>query len=374
MAKLPETFDWRKSPAHIDLLGKFVKPRNLAQVMSWQYLNDALNENPKEAIERFVRDEALVASNLNETLDCAFTAAELKKIAKEQQSVKQTGSKAELAERLIAADRSKMETLVSKIKVMKCSTQALKLVEEFEQRKQQALDEAKQQSFEALLRGDAKGAYKAFLAYQKAYVDSEFQSQTVVIDGLCIVLSSEPKVLGEMSQSDLTGLRAAACMPDLWFGESSANWLPPGFTTHLQSNAIAINYLKCNARMREDLARYSEFAERVRLVFDENDIDSCELCLKLNGKVFDRAAFPELPCENCTSETGCKGRIESDFETEREGVSFKVIVSDEDSVEVNPIADDDAFEKLSQIKKMLDNSLITEEQYEKKKSEILSRL
>jgi len=97
MPKLPTSFDWRKSPAHIDLLGKFVKPRDIAQVMNWQYLKDTIKENTKEAIGRFIQDGALVICELDEILDCAFTASELKKMAREQ-GLKQTGTKVELVE------------------------------------------------------------------------------------------------------------------------------------------------------------------------------------------------------------------------------------------------------------------------------------
>ena len=372
MAKLPASFDWRKSPAHIDLLGKFVKPRDIAQVMNWQYLKDTIKESPKEATERFIHNGALVTCEIDEILDCAFTASELKKMAREQ-GLKQTGTKAELIERLVDSDHSKMEKLTSKFRIMKCSPQALALVEEFEQRKQQALDVAKQKSFEALLKGDARGAYKAFLAYQREYIDPGLESQTYEIEKLNFILSSSPKVLGKISQTDLANLRAATCMPTLWYGEPPENWLPDNFTTHVKSNTVAINYLKCNAEIREDLARYGDYAKKVKLVFDENDIDSCEWCLKLNGRIFDLKEFPELPFENCTSETGCKCRVESVFEEDEEsGVVFRVVMSDDDLTDDE--TDDDAFAKLSQLKKMLDNGLITEEDYQKKKDEILSRM
>ena len=378
MAKLPANFDWRKSPAHIDLLGKFIKPRDVAQVLNWQYLKDSIKENPKDAIKRFIREGILITCELDEILDCAFTASDLKKMAKEE-GLKTTGTKAELGERLITANRSKMDQATSKLKIMKCSPQAREFVENFEQSKQQALESAKQKSFELLLNGDAREAYKVFLACQREYIMPELEARTYEIEKLNFILTSAPKVLGNINSSDLANLRAATCMPVLWYNEPAESWLPENFVSAVKSNKVAINYLKCNAEVREDLARYGNYAKKVKLTFDENDIESCALCLKLNEKVFDLKDFPELPFENCTSETGCKCRVDSVFDEDEDGERglFKIVISGDDEADENEGEDDtedDAFAKLSQLKKMLDNGLITDEEYQKKKSEILSRM
>jgi len=84
MAKLPADFDWRKSPAHMDLLSKFIKPRDVAQVMGWQYLKHAIKEDPRETIERFIRDGTLIPSGLEATLNRVFTVAQLKEMLKER--------------------------------------------------------------------------------------------------------------------------------------------------------------------------------------------------------------------------------------------------------------------------------------------------
>src|SRR5437867_3317181 len=127
MPKLPAHFDWRKSPAHVELLRKFIKPRDLAQVLNWQYLKDSIKENPKDAIERYLRESILITCALDEILDCVFTASDLKKLSKED-GLKTTGTKAELVERLMTANRSKMENATSRLKIMKCSPQAREFV------------------------------------------------------------------------------------------------------------------------------------------------------------------------------------------------------------------------------------------------------
>jgi hypothetical protein len=102
MAKLPANFDWRKSPAHIDLLGYFIKARDIETVLHWDYLKNAIKQNPKDVIERFLREGVLITCELDEILDCVFKVPDLQKMAKEE-GLKTTGTKAELVERLVTA-------------------------------------------------------------------------------------------------------------------------------------------------------------------------------------------------------------------------------------------------------------------------------
>jgi len=101
MPPLPEDFDWRQSRAHVKLLSHFVKPRDEAQVLGWQFVREGLKEKTKSALERFRREGCLVPATVEESLDCLFTAAELKAALKKV-GAKQTGAKAELIERLVA--------------------------------------------------------------------------------------------------------------------------------------------------------------------------------------------------------------------------------------------------------------------------------
>ena len=313
MAKLPTNFNWRESSAHIDLLDKFVKPRNVAQVLTWQYLPETLKETTKDALERFIREGVLKNCDIEDALYCAFTAVDLKKMAKEQ-GVSLAGTKAELIERLIASDRVKMGNVVSKLQIMKCTPQAAEFVLAYQEKLQRALESTKQKCFDLLLKGQAKEAYKVFLAYQREYIEPGFESRTYAIEKMNFILTSKPKVLNPISLLDLQSLRAAICMSVLFYNEPSDKWIPDNFTTHLKSNIVAINYLKVNAELREELSQIEKYAKKARIVFDDNDVDSCELCTKLNGKMLDLKDFPELPFENCTSDVGCRCRIETTYD------------------------------------------------------------
>jgi len=377
MAKLPANFDWLKSPIHVNLIGEFRKPRDVTQSWKWGYLKYVLKEDPKDAIERFIREGMLITCELEEILNFKFTVSDLKKMAKEE-GLKTYFTKAELVEHLITVNRSRMERITSNLKIMKCSQQAIERVENSEQIKQQALESAQQESFELLLKGDVKEAYKAFLAYERRYNRNEFEARTRDIEKMNFILTSAPKVLGNINSSDLASLRAAVCMPVLWFTELAEDWLPANFVSTVKSNRVAINYLKCNAEIRGYLASYGDCTEKVKLTFDENDVESCALCLKLNEKVIYLNNFPDLPFENCTSETGCKCRVDGVYEKYVDdknggGINelFEIAISGDDKTDEN---EDNAFAKLSQLKKMIDNGLITDDEYQKKKSDILSRM
>jgi hypothetical protein len=370
MTKLPANFDWKNSPAHLELLGHFIKPRDITPVMNWQYLKDTIKEDTKDALERFIRDGALIPSGLEEGLDRVFTAAQLRKMLKEC-ALKQTGSKAELVERLVDADRLAMEELIGRLKLMKCSPDAIALIERYEEQVQQEMDLAKQHSFVALLNNNPKDAYKIFASHQRKYaVQSFFSNHAYVIPELESILASHPRVLDTVTSSDLRSLQAAACMTKLWYGESAVDWLPDAFPTPLKSVQVAVNYLMRHAEIRHSISQVDEYAKRLKIVFDSSDIDSCHLCLALDSKEFDKDEFPDLPFENCTSETGCMCHVVPiyDFDSSSIEVSFNDYNEDDDFGGGSPVA------KLKQLKEMLDNELITQAEYDKKKAEILSRL
>lgn len=369
MPNLPPNFKWQESSPHLDLLDKFAKPRDVNQVITWQFVRQTIGEDTESAIDRFIRDGVLIPSTIEETLGCIFQVAQLKKLLQER-NLKLTGSKGELVERLVLSDRSGMEKIAQKGRVMKCSPMALELLAEHEKKKQFALDTAKKQSFNALKSNDPKNAYKIYATYQKTYVTPIFESNSYQVEELMNVLKSQPKILSAVSRENLMLLKAIAGMHLLWRDESLESLSSSNNLSGLRNDRIAVNYILAHARIRESIERDKEYAKQVKIEFDSGDIDSCELCQALNGKVFDIDKVPELPMIGCTSDTGCKCHIATVFdEHDDDGLSFK-IQFDDDSDEED---ESNSIAKLRQLKQMLDEKLITEVEYEKKKAEILSR-
>jgi hypothetical protein len=394
MAKLPSSFDWKKSFNHIWLLGQYVKPRKV-KLYDDDQAQYTLKESLSDAIDRFIKEGMLTNCELSETLYCVMTIADLKTIAKEE-GFKLNGTKTDLIDRFLVANHSRAEQLSSKVKVLKCSQSAQDFLEKYEQEKNSDMKLAKAKSFEAFLESDSKKAYKIFVSYQRKY-RSDFEASTYDLEKIDFIITSSPKSLGNINQADLISLRAATCMDEMWHDESAESWLPETFISPLKSNQIAVNYLKCNAEMRREIADGSDdFSnKKFRLVFDEYDVDSCSLCLRFKDKIFEAKDFPELPVENCTSEKGCQCRIydvyneyddkEEDSESQNESSETNEIGRAEEEEKIHNYimkvvsSRKDEFnepyvlEKLKSLKKFFDDNLITEEEFKQKRAEIIQK-
>ena len=374
MANLAGNFNWKKSPAHIKFLSSFIRAKNVAREESVrEYLINELKEHPKTAIGRFIEGKVLVSCDAEEVLDCVLTSDQLKKILSEQ-GQKQTGSKRELIKRALEGDRPRIMQIVGTYRVMKCSPEGLSLIEEFRRYESKAFDLAKKESFAFLLDGKPKEAYKVHLDYYREYIMPDTESWPTPIDKMRLVLTSNPQALRAVSPSDLKYLRAAACMTILWvYPATTENWLPDNLNIGMDSER-AMNYLKCNADIAEILRGYKGQVKKVKVSFDEDDLDSCAECRKLNGQEIDVKDFPELPCENCTSLKGCKCKIEdpSDFEIEDFSELAITNLINEKVLRIDDT--EDHFSRLAQLRKMYQSDLITEEEYNVKKKQILERL
>jgi hypothetical protein len=369
MPKLPSNFNWKESPTHMELLNVFAKPHDVSHILTWQTIRQTLGESTEDAVERFVRDGVLVTATLEESLIAVFQVTELKKLLKER-DIKQSGSKSELAEKLVEADRTGAEKLLKKHRVMKCSESALTLLSERKSTQAQELESAQSKSFEFLKNGKPKDAYKSYAEYHKKYSTVPYKNGSYAVHELQFILVSSPKVLGVLSQENLKLVRAAAGMSSLWGDQKPEYWLPENFSTPIRDNKRAINYLLRNAQFNEHLTGASKYTKKLKIVFENSDVDSCPLCMKLNGKVFDVDNVPELPMMGCTSEKGCMCNFEDFFEDNdtADEIEFTEEELDElEGLETNPV------KRLRFVKQMLDEGLITRQEFDAKKKEILDK-
>jgi hypothetical protein len=186
------------------------------------------------------------------------------------------------------------------------------------------------------------------------------------------VLKSQPKILSKVTAENLILLRAIAGMHLLWRDETLESWSSSNDLSGLKNDRIGVNHILAHTRITEDIDRLKGYAKQVKIEFDPGDIDSCELCQALDGKVFDAHEVPELPMIGCTSETGCKCRIDAILD-ESDEVGLKIYIGGEDDENDQDDLESTSISKLRQLKQMLDEKLITEEEYENKKAQILSR-
>lgn len=376
MPKSSDNLDWKKSPAHFNLLIAFEKPRAIKQVLDWDWPRHTLREKTEIAIKRFLQEGMLVPASIEEGLNRLFQVAHLKKLLSER-DLPASGSKVDLIERLVAHDKHGMEAFIG-TGVVKCSDVALKLIEERKQRIEEEENLAKQQTFDAFKASNPKEACKIYEAFRRQVFEATYKISIYDVDELKFILTSNPEVLSSLSPQNLKALQLAACMKILWKTEMPEKWLPETFTSPFRNNSIPANYLIRHAKFQRILLNAKQYTKQVKMHFIPGDIDSCDLCLKLDGKIFDINKVPELPIPGCTSETGCMCDINEfyrddddnfDEESESDDVILSVNVDDENEMLTeNPVG------TLRLLKQMLDEGLITQVEYDEKKKEMLSRL
>lgn len=370
MPKLPSNFDWKESASHIQLLEAFSKPRDVNRVLDWQFIQQNMGEKTESAIDRFIREEALVPASLEESLEAVLQVVHLKKMLLEL-DLRQSGSKIELIRRLIEADHKGAEDVAKQHRVMKCSASALALLEERKNEKVRELEVAQKQSFELLKSGNAKESYKVYSNYQKRF-SYGFHANSYEVEELQFVISSCPSVVGTLTSEDKKCLQAAAGMKILWREDKAEYWLPENFNTVVNDNRRAINYLIRNAYFRRTASEKDRYTKNAKVTFREGDIESCDLCMSLNGKILDLDEIPELPMVGCASETGCMCDLDLYFGNDDDD---EFLDDEDDEIQVeNTEIETNPVKNLKVLKQLLDEGLITQAEYDEKKKEILSRL
>ena len=365
MPKYPSAFDWRKSTPHFDLLDKFSKPNDVYHVISMRSLKRELGEDTEYAIDRFIRDGALEPSTIEETMEFIFQAAQLKDFLKER-DLKITGNKGELIERLIKADRSGMVNVIPKGRIMKCSANSLKLITDYKDKKKLALDSAKKQSFNALQLNDPSKAYSIYCSYQEAYVTPNFRIDYEQVQKLTNLLTSQPKILSNVSSQNLMSLKVIAGFYQLWQDDSLEPYSSSNNLSGFKNDRIAVNFILSHNQIAESLKNHKKYSKKVLIKIDSDDFGSCGLCQELIGKVIDIDKVPEFPMVGCISEIGCICKIDSPPD---ERVSLRVLLGLGENEENKDISE--SINKLRQLKQMLNENLISEADYEMKKAEVL---
>jgi hypothetical protein len=369
MAKLPANFDWRSSPKHIWFLERFRNPNN-GKYSGVDYM---IKEGARPAIERFLRDGALAECDLVEKVAHQFKVPELKAILRRHDETC-SGSKAELVELAVRVAQEELTQATRTLTLYKRTPLGTAVVEDFKVKTQEAEARAKSESHAQLLAGDAKAAVAGFVAFQRATFDPDYSGQGWQVETLRFLLAAMPKVIGELDETSWRKLQAAAAMKLLWREHGETSWLPDDFKTQIDDNDRAIRLISTAAEFQKSVSSHAEWCQEVKLVFNQDDVDLCEHCGALDGKIFKIKQIPEVPTEHCTSRDGCACNVESVGFGHEEGDSNITVTIDGESGEVLDETTDDPVSKLRQLKQMLDEGLIEKEEYDEKKKEILARM
>ncbi len=317
--------DWRKSDAHLLFLSKFLSPKtaddfakadsrieafgDFAKLDTWK---SVLGESPSSAIRRFVDEGMLGQADIGAQLDYKFKATELKAMLK-QRGLPVSGRKEDLISRLLQADVESMKRAVAGLKVFLCSERGREIAEQFllaEKAKRANLEEQvlgylKQRKFKEA--SSSVASYEAKQVFSRGIgEDWKNHDPSRHIEMLKFMFDGRPKILSRLNDDELAALRLAAGMMFLFGTNQGKKWLPLDFETCLaMDNDSAVRQVLFYARHQANIVNYrqSSVIKQVEILATE---DSCEACKKMSGKRYKLDRVPELPCEHCTHEMGCR--------------------------------------------------------------------
>ena len=165
--------NWKKSPAHLELLSKFIHPtdpKSIYENPDWSSVwESVLEENPKKSIQRLINEKYLVKPDFPGLLDFKFKLTELKELCKKY-GLTVSGKKAEIIERLIKSHSKEMSKLVADLNVLICSDIGHLLIDPYIKSKQEERNLAESKVFEALKSRNFRLATVTMLEYEKKQV------------------------------------------------------------------------------------------------------------------------------------------------------------------------------------------------------------
>ncbi|MBC7076857.1 MAG: SAP domain-containing protein [Synergistales bacterium] len=303
-------FEWRKSPAHYLLLTKFLYPQDADRLARSEEWKGVLGEDPRRAIERFMKEGLVELVELPEMIDRQYTVSDLKKML-QQRSLATTGRKSELISRLIEADPEGMKRAVAGIMLIKCSPQGRQVAEEYLQREQAKRAQLEKEVILDLKRRKFRDAVLKIASYEAAQVfprgmgvDWKHYDPSNDVEILTAIFQVKPRRLSLLTDALLENVRIAAGMHTLmWNLGQATEWLEANQPAELGVPCrVAILDLVSYARFKVEIAHLRRLGYKWVRINTCNDNHVCEACRKLSSKRYPIDKVPDLPYERCTSE------------------------------------------------------------------------
>lgn len=302
--------DWKKSPAHLLLLSKFLRPRAPDGFPSacWHAV---LKETPKKAIKRYRRQGLLEEASLSEYLDYKYRISELRQLL-DQRGLGTEGPKSELIARLIDADAAGMRTGMRDLRLLRCTDRGRTIASQFLAQEKESRARLESEVLTALLRARLREATQQVAAFEAGQalprtVDSRWQHYNTATDFAVLkaIFQGRPGILGSLSSEQLECLQLAAAMMHLCGSEECQPWLPPGFQIPLRiDNDAATRMVLFSAYHRCTVASFlAAGVVKVRIQARPNP---CPACAAITQQTYPLSEVPELPYDGCSHEMGCR--------------------------------------------------------------------
>lgn len=317
----PISAGWMDSPAHLLLLSKFAVPRAIDDYSRDELWQSVLREPAQQAIQQFISAGAIAPGTPAQALDYRLRLAELKKQLRAR-NLPDSGTKAELIERILAADPAWVQLHIAGQPVYICTGAGRAIVEQYNAQRQAQRLACEKEVRDALAARQIERAIQAVAAYEAAQVfprgvgidwhhpDSAQDESALRAIGNCHI-----RPLSALNPEQLDEVRLNAGVRWL-FGYSYDDYpLPAEVTDRLPDDGFRLtSAVIANARFHSaiDACRKSQAQfPQVRhvIVYTHGDDHLvCDECRRLAGREWSPDEAPELPYERCTSssESGCR--------------------------------------------------------------------
>lgn len=301
-------YNWRNSNPHLLLLSKFLHSSSVDEFIKADYWANALSEDSKVAINRFINEGMLSQASLFNQIDHKFTSAELKNRLK-QLGLPVSGKKDDLIDRLIQSDSEGIKNAVQGLVLYICSEQGEILAKKYLSDELDKQTKLENQVWEYLKQRNFKEASLSVSIYESKKVfprgigvDWKNHSPTPDVEALAAIFSYTPPKFSQMNDDLLEVIHLAAGMDYLW-GENKAKWLSTESKFEEVDKGVAVRMCLSNGYFHRNISEYRKggVVRQIQILADR----CCENCMKLSGKKISLDLSPELPQENCTRKDGC---------------------------------------------------------------------
>lgn len=314
----------KKQSVELIVLSEFLKPSSADAIpKNWV---SVIGEPSAAFVRRLIKSGKLIQSPLITTIVHCNSGSVLKEWCKER-SLKVSGKKLELAQRLIDADEAKMQRLHKGREVLECSPESLERVEIFISEREAERSSVAQRGMLLFHQQKFSEMIQLVADYEACQVRMPGISMIVGLDGVASVRDSEykprsrsddlkstrataaaaPKILRGMGDDDLEALKAYCAMQRLMRDHLPLSDLPADFKG-VERLGIAGTWRMMHfyLKHRDDIDRMKSIGiKKVEIMTSSPGAGTCVACTKIS-KVYPMASLPELPYEGCTCEMGCR--------------------------------------------------------------------
>ncbi len=306
------------SPAHLELLSRFIYARPIAEIGDAEFWKSVLGERLEKAIGKMQNEGLLEGASVSGAMDFRYKVPDLKEMLR-QHDLPTSGRKADLIARLVTADPIGMEKATQGTNAVQCSQRGGEAARQYLSRKAEQQEEAKRSTFEALLSKRFENACGIMVKFEAAQpiprgmgIDWNHHEPSHEVSTLMIISTARPKILGEMPEPVLEPLRLVASMAVLWGTHTESKWLPANYEIVSRFDVeTAARMILFYAQNQLALASFRESGVRT---VEVSSVCGCDACSKLQGRVYPIGKVPELPYETCSFEIGCRCLVlASDF-------------------------------------------------------------